>query len=375
MGAEVYHASQADAARSRACRPPSATRAASRPTSQSNEAALEAADRGDPSAAGYIPGEQVAIALDPAGPRALPATAHYVLEHEGRTLTAERAGRLLGGAHRPLPDHLARGRDGRGGLGRLGDADRARSATASQLVGDDIFVTNTERLQRGIDAGVANSILIKVNQIGTLTETLAAIAHGPRGRLHGGRCRIAPARPRTSTIADLAVATGVGQIKTGAPARTDRVAKYNQLLRIEEALGAEARYPGRSAFRCARRFRADCRAAGRSPRASNEALSGCLQPVPQPLLVRALRAHRPCRRRVRDRGGNRGGRPAGACAAGSAGTGSGASGCWSCLRGGGLYVQHALAYLARPGRRPTSSGRSCSSLTRANASLARSSSR
>jgi enolase len=117
-----------------------------------------------------------------------------------------------------------------------------------QLVGDDLFVTNTERLKRGIDSGVANSILIKVNQIGTLTETLAAI----RMAREAGYTAVMSHRSGETedvTIADLAVATGVGQIKTGAPSRTDRVAKYNQLLRIEEALGAEAEYPGRRAFR------------------------------------------------------------------------------------------------------------------------------
>ncbi len=112
-----------------------------------------------------------------------------------------------------------------------------------QLVGDDLFVTNTERLKRGIDAGVANSILIKVNQIGTLTETLAAI----RMAREAGYTAVMSHRSGETedvTIADLAVATGCGQIKTGAPSRTDRVAKYNQLLRIEEALGADAEYPG-----------------------------------------------------------------------------------------------------------------------------------
>ena len=114
-----------------------------------------------------------------------------------------------------------------------------------QLVGDDLFVTNTERLQRGIDAGVANSILIKVNQIGTLTETLAAI---DMARAAGYTAVMSHRSGETedTTIADLAVATGCGQIKTGAPSRSDRVAKYNQLLRIEEALGADAEYPGRS---------------------------------------------------------------------------------------------------------------------------------
>jgi enolase len=116
-----------------------------------------------------------------------------------------------------------------------------------QLVGDDLFVTNPERLQRGIDAGVANSILIKVNQIGTLTETLEAIA---LARENGYTAVISHRSGETedATIADLAVATGVGQIKTGATARTDRVAKYNQLLRIEEELGERAMYPGWSAF-------------------------------------------------------------------------------------------------------------------------------
>jgi enolase 1/2/3 len=116
-----------------------------------------------------------------------------------------------------------------------------------QLVGDDLFVTNPERLQRGIDAGVANSILVKVNQIGTLTETLEAIE---LARSAGYSAVISHRSGETedATIADLAVATGVGQIKTGAPARTDRVAKYNQLLRIEEELGERAEYPGRSAF-------------------------------------------------------------------------------------------------------------------------------
>ncbi len=112
-----------------------------------------------------------------------------------------------------------------------------------QLVGDDLFVTNTERLARGIELGVANSILVKVNQIGTLTETLAAI---DMARAAGYTAVMSHRSGETedTTIADLAVATGCGQIKTGAPSRSDRVAKYNQLLRIEEALGADAEYPG-----------------------------------------------------------------------------------------------------------------------------------
>jgi enolase len=117
-----------------------------------------------------------------------------------------------------------------------------------QLVGDDLFVTNPQRLEQGIRDGTANAILIKVNQIGTLTETLAAM----RMAEEAGFTAVMSHRSgetEDTTIADLAVATGCGQIKTGAPSRSDRVAKYNQLLRIEEALGADATYPGRSAFR------------------------------------------------------------------------------------------------------------------------------
>jgi enolase len=116
-----------------------------------------------------------------------------------------------------------------------------------QLVGDDLFVTNTERLQRGINEGCANSILIKPNQIGTLTETLDAIETAHK---HGFTAVVSHRSGETedTTIADLAVAMGTGQIKTGSASRSDRVAKYNQLLRIEEHLGAAATYPGLDAF-------------------------------------------------------------------------------------------------------------------------------
>jgi enolase len=122
-----------------------------------------------------------------------------------------------------------------------------RIGSQVQLVGDDLFVTNTERLRRGIEAGVGNSILIKVNQIGTLTETLEAVtmAH------EAGYTAVMSHRSGETedvTIADLAVASGCGQIKTGAPSRSDRVAKYNRLLRIEEQLGEQAVFPGRAAF-------------------------------------------------------------------------------------------------------------------------------
>ena len=116
-----------------------------------------------------------------------------------------------------------------------------------QLVGDDIFVTNVVRLRQGIDQGVANSILIKVNQIGTLTETLETMATARRA---GYTTVISHRSGETEDpfIADLAVATGAGQIKSGAPSRSERVAKYNRLLQIEEELGTAARYPGRAAF-------------------------------------------------------------------------------------------------------------------------------
>jgi enolase len=116
-----------------------------------------------------------------------------------------------------------------------------------QLVGDDLFVTNTQRLKQGIELGIGNSILIKVNQIGTLTETLDAIAMANRA---GYTAIISHRSGETedTTIADLAVALNAGQIKSGAPSRSDRVAKYNQLLRIEEELGNQAQYPGKTAF-------------------------------------------------------------------------------------------------------------------------------
>jgi enolase len=215
------------------------------PDLSSNEQALQVLIEAI-SAAGYTPGEQVAIALDPAVSE-LYADGAYLLEHEGRTLSAEE----LAGYWSSLVDRypIVSIEDGMAeedwdGWKTLTD----RLGGRVQLVGDDLFVTNTERLKRGIDTGVANSILIKVNQIGTLTETLAAVR---MARENGYTAVMSHRSGETEdvTIADLAVATGCGQIKTGAPSRTDRVAKYNQLLRIEEALGEDASYPGRSAFR------------------------------------------------------------------------------------------------------------------------------
>jgi enolase len=197
-------------------------------------------------AAGYEPGSQVAIALDPAVSE-LYRDGAYVLEHEGRTLSAAELTAYweeLVGRYPIISLEDGMGEEDWDGWGML----TQRLGTRLQLVGDDLFVTNTQRLRRGIDSGVANSILIKVNQIGTLTETLAAI----RMAREAGYTAVMSHRSGETedvTIADLAVATGCGQIKTGAPSRTDRVAKYNQLLRIEEALGPDATYPGRGAFR------------------------------------------------------------------------------------------------------------------------------
>ena len=199
-------------------------------------------------AAGYTPGERRRDRARPGDQRDLRATARYVLEHEGRTLVGRRARRLLGRPRRPLPDRLDRGRHGRGGLGRLEGADRPPRRAASSSSATTCSSPTPSACSAGIDAGVANSILIKVNQIGTLTETLDAIDMA-RDAGYTAVMSHRSGETEDATIADLAVATGCGQIKTGAPSRSDRVAKYNQLLRIEEALGADATYPGRAAFR------------------------------------------------------------------------------------------------------------------------------
>jgi enolase len=215
------------------------------PNLGSNEEALQMLVAGI-EAAGYVPGDDVAIALDPAASEVF-ADGAYVLEHEGRTLSAEElAGYWAELVGRYPIVSLEDGMDEEDWSGWKALTDRIGEHL--QLVGDDLFVTNTERLRRGIEEGVANSILVKVNQIGTLTETLEAM----RTAGEAGYTAVMSHRSGETedvTIADLAVATGCGQIKTGAPSRTDRVAKYNQLLRIEEQLGPDATYPGRAAFR------------------------------------------------------------------------------------------------------------------------------
>ncbi|HET7053197.1 MAG TPA: phosphopyruvate hydratase [Solirubrobacterales bacterium] len=214
------------------------------PNLESNEAALEAVLAGV-EAAGYKPGTDVFIALDPATSEVFDGSA-YVLEHEGRTLSSQEMAAYWEDACGRFPIlSIEDGMDEEDWEGWKLLTERLGKRV--QLVGDDLFVTNPERLGRGIELGVGNSILVKVNQIGTLTETLEAIR---MAREAGYTAVISHRSGETedTTIADLAVATGAGQIKTGAPSRSDRVAKYNRLLRIEEQLGETARFPGLQAF-------------------------------------------------------------------------------------------------------------------------------
>jgi len=195
--------------------------------------------------AGYEPGKQVYIAMDPASSEFY-ENGKYVLKGEGRTLTGDQMVDYYANLVDNYPiisieDGCAE--DDWETWNKL----TQRIGHKVQLVGDDLFVTNTKFLQRGIDSGTANSILIKVNQIGTLTETLAAIELAKRA----GYTAVVSHRSgetEDSTIADIVVAMNAGQIKTGAPARTDRVAKYNQLLRIEESLGDTATFDGMGSF-------------------------------------------------------------------------------------------------------------------------------
>ncbi|MBX5441190.1 MAG: phosphopyruvate hydratase [Solirubrobacteraceae bacterium] len=244
MGAEVFHALK-KTIHDRGLSTAVGDEGGFAPNLESNEAALQALVAGI-EAAGYTPGEDVAIALDPATSE-IRRDGVYDLEHEGRRLTSEElAGYWAEMCSRYPILSIEDGMDEEDWDGWKVLTDRVGDRV--QLVGDDLFVTNTQRLKRGIDAGVANSILIKVNQIGTLTETLEAI---DMARKAGYTAVMSHRSGETEdvTIADLAVATGCGQIKTGAPSRSDRVAKYNQLLRIEEQLGADATFPGRSVFR------------------------------------------------------------------------------------------------------------------------------
>jgi enolase len=196
-------------------------------------------------AAGYRPGEEIALALDVAATEFY-ADGVYTLAGEGRKFSAPEFGAYLADLCDRYPivsieDGMAE--DDWDGWRALTD----RLGSSVQLVGDDVFVTNTERLARGIDLGVANSILVKVNQIGSLTETLDTVALAGRAAYTAVMSHRS-GETEDTTIADLAVATNCGQIKAGAPARSDRTAKYNQLLRIEAELGEGAEYLGARAF-------------------------------------------------------------------------------------------------------------------------------
>jgi enolase len=214
------------------------------PALESNEAPLELLVTSI-EAAGYTPGEQIAIAMDPAASEFF-SNGAYNLRGEGRTLSSTEMvdyyEQLIG--RYPIisiEDGMAENDwDGWAALTQ-------RVGKRIQLVGDDVFVTNPAILRRGIDAAIANSILIKLNQIGTLTETLDTIALAHEAN-YTAVVSHRSGETEDALIADLAVATAVGQIKTGAPARSERVAKYNQLLRIEEELGDRARFAGRAAF-------------------------------------------------------------------------------------------------------------------------------
>jgi enolase len=243
MGAEVFHALKGTLHR-RGLGTTVGDEGGFAPDLSSNEEALEVLLEGI-EAAGYTPGQDLGIALDPATSELYSGGA-YVLEHEGRRLSAgELTDYWADLASRYPIVSIEDGMDEEDWEGWKTLTERLGASL--QLVGDDIFVTNTERLRRGIEMGVGNSILIKVNQIGTLTETLQAIA---MAREAGYTAVMSHRSGETEdvTIADLAVASGCGQIKAGAPSRSDRVAKYNQLLRIEEQLGDAAEFPGRSAF-------------------------------------------------------------------------------------------------------------------------------
>ncbi len=197
-------------------------------------------------AAGFQAGEDFMIAMDAAVSEWYQEDGTYFLPKAKKTMTRQQMVNMWKGFVTKYP--IISLEDGMGEEDWEGWSMLTRAiGDKVQLVGDDLFVTNVERLSRGIAGGVANAILIKVNQIGTLTETLDAIQMANRA----GYTAIVSHRSgetEDTTIADIAVALNAGQIKTGAPSRTDRVAKYNQLLRIEEELGAAAQYPGRSAF-------------------------------------------------------------------------------------------------------------------------------
>jgi enolase len=216
------------------------------PNLKSNEEALEVVLEAI-TKAGYKPGEQIGIALDPAASEFYQDGKYVFKKSDKSKHTSEQMVEFWANWRRQYPiisieDGMAE--DDWSGWKLMTE----QMGSNTQLVGDDLFVTNTARLRRGIEMGVANSILVKVNQIGTLTETLDAMQTASS---NGYTAVVSHRSGETEDpfIADLAVATNAGQIKTGSASRTDRIAKYNQLLRIEERLGVAAKFPGRKAFR------------------------------------------------------------------------------------------------------------------------------
>ncbi|UCH36697.1 MAG: phosphopyruvate hydratase [Armatimonadota bacterium] len=243
MGTEVYHALK-KVLTDRKLSTAVGDEGGFAPNLKTNEEAIQIIEEAI-GKAGYDPGSDIAIALDPAATEFY-KDGKYVFEGEGK----QRSGPEMVDFYADLCDRhpIVSIEDG------LAEDDwdtwkllTERIGDRVQLVGDDLFVTNVERLRKGIEMGVANSILIKVNQIGTLTETLAAIETAKRAS-YSAVVSHRSGETEDATIADIAVATNAGQIKTGAPCRTDRVAKYNQLLRIEEELGAVAEYGGAGLF-------------------------------------------------------------------------------------------------------------------------------
>ena len=243
MGAEVFHSLKKVLAK-RGLNTAVGDEGGFAPNLQSNEEAIQVIMEAIVNA-GYKPGEDICLAMDVAATE-LFKDGRYELAGEGKSLTTDEMIAFYENLVTKYPiisieDPLSE--DEWDGWLKLTKA----LGSKVQLVGDDLFVTNTKRLAKGIEMGVANSILIKVNQIGTLTETLNAIEMAKKA----GYTAIVSHRSgetEDTTIADLAVATNAGQIKTGAPSRTDRVAKYNQLLRIEEDLDQVARYRGIKTF-------------------------------------------------------------------------------------------------------------------------------
>ncbi len=242
MGAEIFHHLKA-VLKSKGLSTNVGDEGGFAPDLKSNEDALKLVMQAIEKA-GYRPGEDIVIALDCASTEFYDAKKkRYVLESTGDSLTSDEMVAMWKGWCKKYP--IVSIEDGMS----EDDWDGWKKLTVAlgekvQLVGDDLFVTNTERLAQGIEKGIANSILVKVNQIGTLTETLEAVDMAHRNRYTAVMSHRS-GETEDSTIADLAVAVNCGMIKTGSASRSDRIAKYNQLLRIEEQLGKSARYPGR----------------------------------------------------------------------------------------------------------------------------------